>query len=226
MRTLTEQQPSRERLESLYIPTIVRWTTGFGLRRRAAAQRGSPWNLRCRGGGMRRNNAIRQSILTATCLALLTAGVVAAADVAYTYDEMGRLTRADYTDGRVVVYTYDDNGNLVGRDGTPGSPRPVPRLWAWTRPATTCGSNTRPRNATRRTTRSSSAYCASLIRLPRPSAVSATAARPPTRPRPGTSGSWSQESSPEVTIRAWVRRRRESAFRAVSQRPAPASFRT
>ncbi|NWG45712.1 MAG: hypothetical protein HXY25_04085 [Alphaproteobacteria bacterium] len=33
--------------------------------------------------------------------------------VCYTYDALGRLTQADYADGRLIDYTYDPAGNRV-----------------------------------------------------------------------------------------------------------------
>ncbi|MBI3990370.1 MAG: RHS repeat protein [candidate division NC10 bacterium] len=36
-----------------------------------------------------------------------------AGTVTYTYDEAGRLIRADYGDGRAITYTYDAAGNLL-----------------------------------------------------------------------------------------------------------------
>lgn len=38
-----------------------------------------------------------------------------AAHVTYAYDELNRLVRVDYGDGRAIAYTYDKNGNLLNR---------------------------------------------------------------------------------------------------------------
>ncbi len=35
--------------------------------------------------------------------------------IEYTYDEAGRLIKADYGDGKSITYTYDNNGNLLER---------------------------------------------------------------------------------------------------------------
>jgi len=43
------------------------------------------------------------------CLAAL------AGTIQYTYDEAGRLIKADYGDGKTITYTYDNNGNLLER---------------------------------------------------------------------------------------------------------------
>ncbi|NWG46599.1 MAG: RHS repeat protein [Alphaproteobacteria bacterium] len=38
--------------------------------------------------------------------------------VCYTYDALGRLTQADYADGRLIEYTYDPAGNRVAVERT------------------------------------------------------------------------------------------------------------
>jgi YD repeat-containing protein len=38
--------------------------------------------------------------------------------VNYTYDNAGRLTRADYDSGTSIVYVYDPAGNLLSRSVT------------------------------------------------------------------------------------------------------------
>ena len=49
----------------------------------------------------------------------LLAGLVCltalAGTIEYTYDEAGRLIKADYGDGKTITYTYDNNGNLLER---------------------------------------------------------------------------------------------------------------
>jgi YD repeat-containing protein len=61
----------------------------------------------------------KQLILTAflTGLCLTTASGL---QTAYTYDDAGRLTGADYGGGASVAYAYDDNGNLLQRTVTAG----------------------------------------------------------------------------------------------------------
>ncbi|MBI4890126.1 MAG: RHS repeat protein [Acidobacteria bacterium] len=56
-------------------------------------------------------------------LVLMTmyAATLSAAAVKYEYDAAGRLTKADYGDGRVITYTYDKNGNLLKREATGGA---------------------------------------------------------------------------------------------------------
>lgn len=44
-------------------------------------------------------------------LLLVSVGVAQAGSVSYTYDTLGRLTRAAYSNGTVIVYTYDATGN-------------------------------------------------------------------------------------------------------------------
>jgi len=41
-----------------------------------------------------------------------------AVTITYTYDNAGRLTRADYGDSASITYTYDANGNLLLRETT------------------------------------------------------------------------------------------------------------
>ncbi|QOY91165.1 RHS repeat domain-containing protein [Paludibaculum fermentans] len=49
-------------------------------------------------------------------LLAILAVALAAAPIKYSYDAAGRLTKADYGDGRVITYTYDAAGNLLRRD--------------------------------------------------------------------------------------------------------------
>lgn len=46
-------------------------------------------------------------------LSLCIAGAASAANITYTYDAAGRLTKADYVGGQSIAYTYDNNGNLL-----------------------------------------------------------------------------------------------------------------
>ncbi len=55
---------------------------------------------------------------TISLLALFFAVPAQAADITYTYDNAGRLTKADYGEGRSIAYTYDSGGNLILRDVT------------------------------------------------------------------------------------------------------------
>ncbi len=55
-------------------------------------------------------------MLRTIALFAILAGTLAAAPIKYSYDAAGRLTRADYGDGRVITYTYDAAGNLLRRD--------------------------------------------------------------------------------------------------------------
>jgi YD repeat-containing protein len=42
--------------------------------------------------------------------------------VEYTYDDLGRLIRAEYSNGTVITYTYDAAGNLLKRTVTQEGP--------------------------------------------------------------------------------------------------------
>lgn len=55
--------------------------------------------------------------MTRTILLMLAmvSMALAADSIKYSYDAAGRLTRADYGDGRVIVYSYDPAGNLLRR---------------------------------------------------------------------------------------------------------------
>ncbi|MBI5416990.1 choice-of-anchor D domain-containing protein [Candidatus Poribacteria bacterium] len=46
-------------------------------------------------------------------LIILIAGTAFAANITFTYDSAGRLTLADYGNGKKIAYTYDNNGNLL-----------------------------------------------------------------------------------------------------------------
>jgi len=54
----------------------------------------------------------------AICLCICTPAD--AVIVNYTYDNAGRLTKADFGGGRVIFYTYDNAGNILKREATPG----------------------------------------------------------------------------------------------------------
>ena len=53
-----------------------------------------------------------------------------AGNVSYTYDNVGRLTKADYGGGNTSTYTYDKAGNLLERNvtGQPVNVDPVPDI--------------------------------------------------------------------------------------------------
>jgi YD repeat-containing protein len=54
------------------------------------------------------------------------AGGSAAASVAYTYDQNGRLNTAHYDNGICVTYSYDPNGNRTAQTNLAvGSPPPA-----------------------------------------------------------------------------------------------------
>lgn len=63
----------------------------------------------------------RSSIVSAVALFLIF-GVICNLDlglqgteITYTYDRLGRLTRAEYDVGVTILYTYDANGNPINR---------------------------------------------------------------------------------------------------------------
>ena len=52
-------------------------------------------------------------LISMTMIALVFASVIIsyAETVNYIYDELNRLKRVEYGDGRIIVYTYDNAGN-------------------------------------------------------------------------------------------------------------------
>ena len=62
--------------------------------------------------GVRRYVALAMAF---TVLSWLTAAVVAAGSVTFTYDDAGRLVAADYDNGRFRDFRYDKAGNLLAR---------------------------------------------------------------------------------------------------------------
>ncbi len=52
-------------------------------------------------------------VLFTIFLLLCAISYTTAGTVAYTYDDAGRLIKADYGDGKVIEYTYDKEGNLL-----------------------------------------------------------------------------------------------------------------
>ncbi len=57
------------------------------------------------------------TLLSAFVLMFLMAGMslASAAAISYTYDDAGRLVKADYGEGLAISYSYDANGNLLSR---------------------------------------------------------------------------------------------------------------
>ncbi|HWU78844.1 MAG TPA: RHS repeat domain-containing protein [Caulobacter sp.] len=57
-------------------------------------------------------------------LGLGLAGAAAAQSIQYTYDALGRVTRADYGNGKTVSYAYDSAGNRTSTSttGFPAAP--------------------------------------------------------------------------------------------------------
>ena len=49
------------------------------------------------------------------CSILLTAGLMAAESVTYSYDAAGRLTKVIYAGGKTIDCLYDKAGNLLSR---------------------------------------------------------------------------------------------------------------
>jgi YD repeat-containing protein len=46
----------------------------------------------------------------------LFTGIAIAGTVKYTYDDAGRLIKADYGGGKAITYTYDKAGNLLSEN--------------------------------------------------------------------------------------------------------------
>ena len=51
----------------------------------------------------------------AVVVACIPFGIAFAGTINYTYDDAGRLIRADYGNGKEITYTYDNAGNLLRR---------------------------------------------------------------------------------------------------------------
>ena len=56
--------------------------------------------------------------MLAICSLILLVGAAIAGSVTYTYDSAGRLTKADYGQGRTITYTYSNSGSLLERRTT------------------------------------------------------------------------------------------------------------
>lgn len=64
-----------------------------------------------------------RTLFAAFCLAICLAVACAYADqVAYQYDDAGRLVLVDYGNGKTIAYSYDAAGNLLSRTVTSGTP--------------------------------------------------------------------------------------------------------
>ncbi len=59
--------------------------------------------------------------MVVSAIALCVISYADAAVVTYTYDEAGRLIKADFGDSSVISYTYDNAGNLLKREAAGGS---------------------------------------------------------------------------------------------------------
>jgi YD repeat-containing protein len=70
------------------------------------------------------NRSFRLSYLAMVIIALPFPA--SAENVTYTYDNLNRLTRAQYPDGAVIEYTYDAAGNRLARNLTIQSVNPPP----------------------------------------------------------------------------------------------------
>jgi YD repeat-containing protein len=68
-------------------------------------------NQHTEGKNMKRFFSIWIALSLMFCLFI--APYAAASTVSYTYDEAGRLIKADYGDGKTIEYTYDNAGNLL-----------------------------------------------------------------------------------------------------------------
>ncbi len=55
------------------------------------------------------------------CSMLLTAGLMAAESVTYSYVAAGRLTKVVYASGKTIEYVYDKAGNLLSRVVSPAT---------------------------------------------------------------------------------------------------------
>ncbi len=74
---------------------------------------------------------LRAATGLALAWALLFAASPVSANVAYTYDSLGRLAAATYDNGVTVYYTYDPNGNRLIQSVTTST---TPGVWgsmAW-----------------------------------------------------------------------------------------------
>ena len=68
---------------------------------------------------IRSKHMLRTLILSAVMALAMQAGAIT-----YSYDDAGRLAKADYGDGRVITYTYDAAGNLLRRQVSTTGPKP------------------------------------------------------------------------------------------------------
>jgi len=57
-------------------------------------------------------------LLVLAALLVIASGAVFADETRYTYDDLGRLIKAEYPDGKVIAYEYDAGGNILRRQVT------------------------------------------------------------------------------------------------------------
>jgi YD repeat-containing protein len=66
-------------------------------------------------------------LLAWIAIGTMSASITAFADtVKYSYDALGRITKAEYSSGKVINYTYDKSGRLTSREVIAPSPPPPP----------------------------------------------------------------------------------------------------
>lgn len=65
---------------------------------------------------------MRRHALIACVMVLSLIGASAAETISYTYDDLGRIVRVEYSNGCVIVYAYDPAGNrsTVSQTNCPG----------------------------------------------------------------------------------------------------------
>ena len=86
-----------------------------------------------------RSARLRSIGLTLASLVVLAPHVGSATGASYTYDQLGRLTTALYSNGTCIAYAYDANGNRTSQSitasGAPESPNWGSGVWGcflWT----------------------------------------------------------------------------------------------
>ena len=76
---------------------------------------------------LRLKTLIRVSIILLTLL-MAAFPFVFAETITYTYDNLNRVTKADYGNGKTITYTYDTAGNRLNMAIVTLTPSPVPTL--------------------------------------------------------------------------------------------------